>query len=237
VSAPFGEVDGPRCHPAGMKCHAQRIGRRLEQLGSDPLDERAERVVGRHQLVVAVDDDRRVGLVGAQEAVERLVHGRHLGLLERTLDVQRGVAGREQQAVALAQRNVQVLGQPEHHLAARPCASRLQEADVARGDVGFECQLELAQAAAPAPRAQKLPNRGPLGLRLCERHIDRHGSNVARTMWRRNYSSGNGTPPARVSRSPGGRRGRPGRGGGRQSTARGRAWTGCSARAFRPLRR
>jgi hypothetical protein len=45
--------------------HAQRVGRRLEQLGSDPVGEQVERVVGVEQVVMTVDHDRRIGLVGA----------------------------------------------------------------------------------------------------------------------------------------------------------------------------
>ena len=131
MRAPLLEVEDPRGHPGGVKRYPQRVGRRLEELGRHALGQRAERVVGRHQVVVAVDDDRRIRLVRAQEAIERLVDGGHLRLRQRPLGIQRRVAGGEQQRVAFAERYVEVVGQAQHHLPARARPPCLDEADVA----------------------------------------------------------------------------------------------------------
>jgi len=77
---------------------------------------------------VAIDDERRVGLVGGQEPLERLPDGRHLAGLERALPEDGRKASREEQAVPLTQRNLETLGEMEEHLAARPRTLRLDEA-------------------------------------------------------------------------------------------------------------
>ena len=95
---------------------------------------------------MAVDHRRRVGLVGAQYEVERVAHRSHRGILEAVLAVDGRVPGREQQRVAVAQGDVEALGQAQHHLRARARAPGLDEAQVARRDAGLERQVELAQA-------------------------------------------------------------------------------------------
>ena len=50
----------------------------------------------------------------------------------------------EQQLVAVAQGHVELLGEVQHHLGAGPRPPGLDEAQVPRGDVGLERQVELA---------------------------------------------------------------------------------------------
>ena len=61
-----------------MQGDPQRVGGRLEQLRCHAVGERRERVVGGEQVVLAVDDERRIGFMGAEKAVERLADERHL---------------------------------------------------------------------------------------------------------------------------------------------------------------
>ena len=76
-------------------------------------------------------------------------------------------------------------GELEDHLAAGPSAARLHEAEMALGDLGVQCEVELAQAAALAPVAQQLahgrvqphavahrPQRRALGLGHAVEHLD-----------------------------------------------------------------
>ena len=85
-----------------MERRAERVSRRGDQFRSDPGGEGRSRVVGRNDVVVAVEDHRRIRLVGAEEPVKRLMDRGHLGLVERSFDVLRRVAGGEQQPVPLA---------------------------------------------------------------------------------------------------------------------------------------
>jgi hypothetical protein len=66
------------------------------------------------------------------------------------------VAGCEQELVALAKRQLELLAEMQHHFAARLRAARLDEAEMACRDVGLERELELAQPASGAPLAQQL---------------------------------------------------------------------------------
>jgi hypothetical protein len=61
--------------------------------------------------------------------------------------------------VALAQRHLELLGQPQQHVAAGPGPSGLQEAQMPGRGPGLEGEVELAQAAALAPLAQQLAHR------------------------------------------------------------------------------
>ena len=110
--------------------------------------------------MVAVDNHRRIGLVGAEEAVDGLAHRRHLRGFELALGVHGGIAGGQQHRVALTQRNLELLSQPDHHLPAGTCAPGLQETDLAGRDLGLQRQLELAEVPPLAPRAEQLSNGG-----------------------------------------------------------------------------
>src|SRR5205823_12951040 len=65
----------------------------------------------RSQLPVTVDDDRGVRLVACEDELDGTAHGLHLGVLEGELAVSRRIARSEQQLVALAQRDVELLGE------------------------------------------------------------------------------------------------------------------------------
>ena len=55
----------------------------------------------------------------------------------------------------IAQRHVEILGEVQHHLAARPRPARLDEAQVPRRHAGFGREFELTESAAHAPVAQQ----------------------------------------------------------------------------------
>jgi len=108
---------------------------------------------------VPVHDERGEGLVGGEDAPDGVGDGRHRGLVETVLGVGGGETGGEQQCVAVAQRDVEVLAQAQQHRPRRAGAARLDEAEVAGGDTGGAGEGELAQAAAAAPLPQELPDR------------------------------------------------------------------------------
>jgi hypothetical protein len=70
-----------------------------------------------------------------EHEVDGLAGGGERRVRQRPLAEHRGIAGRHQQHVALAQGHVQPVGQMQHHVAARLCASGLHEAQVAGRDL------------------------------------------------------------------------------------------------------
>ncbi len=68
---------------------------------------------------MTIDDERRVGLVTGEDVLERVADRSHLRLVQPPLRERGGVAGRQQQRVALTQRHLELLGEPQHHLGAR----------------------------------------------------------------------------------------------------------------------
>jgi hypothetical protein len=153
-----------------MQRQAQDVHRRVEQVRRDAGGQQPDRAVGRDHAPVAVDDERGVGLVAGEHAVERLADGAHLGRLEVALAVGGRVAGGEQQAVALAQRHVEVLGEVHDELGARARAAGLDEAQMPRGDAGVQGEVELAEVPARAPVAQQRSDGGAV-----DDAVHRHG--------------------------------------------------------------
>src|SRR4029453_3376114 len=100
---------------------------------------------------VAIDDHCRVGLVDGEEALDCLADGRHVALIERALAEYGGETGGQEEAVAVSQRNVQALGEVKDHFAARPGASRPDEAEMPRGARRSQGKFELAEVAPLPP--------------------------------------------------------------------------------------
>jgi hypothetical protein len=109
-------------------------------------------------VAVPVEHQRRVRLLLAQDEVERPAHGGHRGGVEPGAAVDGSIARRDQQVVALAQRHVQRAGQPQHHRAAGLGSSRLDEAQMTRGDAGLDREAELAQPALGRHWRSSRPN-------------------------------------------------------------------------------
>jgi hypothetical protein len=71
-----------------------------------------------------------------------------------------GVAGADQQRVAVAERDVEHAGEQLHHLAAQLGAAGLQEAQMAGGDPGLGGQRQLAHAPRGSPSSEDGAERG-----------------------------------------------------------------------------
>jgi hypothetical protein len=86
-----------------------------------------------------------------------------------------GKPGGVQELVALAQRDGERLAEPEHHVAAGPGASGLQERQVSRGGADLGGEGELADAVmgaqVPEPGAERA-DRGRLAAH--EREVSQH---------------------------------------------------------------
>jgi len=167
VGVPLARVDEQRAESPRVHPEPQHVDRRREQrrVDVDAVGQHRHRRVGGDEVPVAVDDDRRVGLVAAEDQVERLTHRRELGGVQRALRKRRGVARGQQQLVALPERHLQLLGDPQQHVAPGLRSPGLDEAEMPRRDPRVERQLELGHAPPRAPFAQQRPDLvvGPRG--------------------------------------------------------------------------
>lgn len=148
-------------------------------MGRDAGGQKRHRAVPGDHSPVSVNDHRGVRLVAAQNPFDGLPHGTHLGLREIALGIRGRVSGGEQEPVPLAQRYSEGFGELQHHLGAGSRATRLDEAQVTRGDARLERELELAHAPAPAPVAQQASDLGAFGDR-CHGRQARTAEAVAR---------------------------------------------------------
>ena len=98
-------------------------------------------------------------LVARQHLIDRLARCAQCGIAERAFREHRRVARGLQQDIPVTQRHLELLGQVQHHLAARLRAAGFQKAEMSRGDFRFERQLELTHAATLAPFAQQVADR------------------------------------------------------------------------------
>ena len=136
------------------------------ELRSSPSPEKRRCSIGLDQVPEPVDDQSRVRLVRLEQPLEqeRLPKWLHHLPVVGQLQNRQAQAAREQQSIALGDRQIEVLGQVDEELAARAGTAGLDEAQVLGRDVGVQGQLELAHAAPRTPEADQLA-RG-LGLLL-----------------------------------------------------------------------
>jgi alkylhydroperoxidase family enzyme len=87
---------------------------------------------------------------------QRCPHAVQLRAVERAGPVERRVAGREQEPVALTERHVEGAREPDDHLPAGLRAAGLDEADVARRRECVHRKVELALAADAPPVSQQV---------------------------------------------------------------------------------
>ena len=149
----------------------------------DGLHARAAVVDAQH-VPVAVEHQRGIRLLLAQDEVERaadLGQGRRL---QAGRPVDGRVAGRREQVVAVAQRHVERPRQQQDHLATGLRPARFDEAQVARGHAGLHREVELAEAPPGAPAAQERP----------EADLAQRGDGV---------HAGDSTPPSASPKLPG----------------------------------
>ena len=117
-----------------MEARAQHVAGRFEQVRLHPVGQERGRVVRRDELPASVHEDRGERFVAFEDALDRGAHRLHLRHVEVGPVVRRREAGRDQERVAGPQRHVEVLGEVEHHLPARPGPSGFDEAQVAGRD-------------------------------------------------------------------------------------------------------
>ena len=134
MRSPLVQVQDPRRQAVGVQAQPQDVDRWFEELSGDAPDEDVDSTVGGDESPVAVDDKCGIGLVSAQHLIDRVPHRSHLGRVELALRKHRGVPGRKEQVVAVAQGHLELFGEVEHHRGARARATGLDEAQMARRD-------------------------------------------------------------------------------------------------------
>jgi hypothetical protein len=138
MTPPGREVADARRESLRMQTQSQRVDRRCQQRRIDAIQQPRDRPVGAHQMPVPVDRQRGVGLVAAEHQPDRLAGRGKRGIVQRPLRKERREAGRQQQEIALAQRHLQLRAKVQDHHAARLRPASLDEAQMARRDVGLQ---------------------------------------------------------------------------------------------------
>src|SRR5262249_20633111 len=109
--------------------------------------------------------------------VERRLDTFELRVAERCSRIERSESGREQEAVALAQRHVESASESHHHLSARLRAAGLDEADVTRCGSRVRGEIELTDPAHSSPVTKQLTDPGrSILLRRQRPHADTLGA-------------------------------------------------------------
>src|SRR5687768_5314225 len=103
-----------------------------------------------------------------ENELQDAAHMAHFVRRERRLPVDMCVPTRFEQTVALAQGDLQCLGQDQQRLTARLRATGFNKAHVTAGKTGAHREIELAHAACCAPVAQELAER-PCGVMMSSR--------------------------------------------------------------------
>ena len=127
----------------------------LGQIGG----ERARRGVRQHDVPLPVDHDAGVRIVRVEHPLERRLDLRHRRVGQVARRVPGCESGGEQHRVALAQRHVEVLGDGEHELRARPGLAGLDEAEVPGRHTDVERQVELTAPPPGPPVAHQRSDR------------------------------------------------------------------------------
>ena len=156
--------------------HPRDVDRRLSQGWRRAVDQRQELIVARHQVGRAVGDHGRVRSVAIEDPIEGAEDRVELRIVEARLGIGRCVAGGEQHRVALAQWDLERLGEPHDHPATGERASALDKADVALRRSGAQGELELADTPALAPVAERVGDRCCLRVRRHRRIPSARGS-------------------------------------------------------------
>jgi hypothetical protein len=137
-----------------MEAQSEHVDGRLEQMLRHIRGESLHRAVRCDEPPMAVDDKGRIGLVSAEHLFDRFPDRPELGRVQLTLGESGRVSGSQQEVIPVAKRDVELLREMKNHLGAGTGPTGLDEAQVAGGYTGLQCQLELTEAAALAPLSQ-----------------------------------------------------------------------------------
>ena len=147
-----------------MQRQPQDIDRWLQQGRIDAGDEPHDGGVGGDEVPLPVDRQRRIGLVTLDDALDRPTGGSETGIVQLSLAVDRGEARGDQHPVLLAQGNLQLGGEPQHHVPARSRSAGLDEAQMPRRHLYIAGKFHLAEPPALPPVADLFADRA--GIRF-----------------------------------------------------------------------
>ena len=147
--------------PVGCRLARSTLAGARSSSGVDEFGEQRQAAVRVQQPPPPVDDDGRVRLVTGQHLPHRGAYRSHPGRVERSFAERGRVTGRQQQPVAVAQRQVEPFGQLQDHVAARARPAGFDEAEVPGGHLRAYGQFELAE---PAP-SRHWRSSSPTGCR------------------------------------------------------------------------
>jgi hypothetical protein len=131
-----------------MKRRAQQVHLATEQRRIHQAPHQAHgRWVAHDAVGVAIEHHGRVRLVMIENELQHAAHVTHLVGSQRRVAIDPGEAGRLEDAIALAQRHVERLGNGQQRVPAGLRAAGLDEADVAGGKARPQRHVHLAHAA------------------------------------------------------------------------------------------
>ena len=133
--------------PSGCRLRRSTLTGGCSRAGVGAADQPADGGVGGNQRPVPVDGQRRVGLVPASTRSTALRAACSAGSSSVRSANTGAIARGHQQHVALAQGDLELLGQVQHHLAAGLRAAGLEEAQVPGRDLGLEARGRAGSCA------------------------------------------------------------------------------------------
>jgi hypothetical protein len=149
-----------------MQCEPIHINRRSQQARVGTIRQYAERRICGHQLASCANDDRRIWFVAPEDELERLAGGLEYWRIQIRLGINRSVAGRDQELIAIAQLELERLSQADHECAPWHRPRAFDEAQVALRGAGPNRELELTQAAVDSPG----PELAGKSIAICNAH-------------------------------------------------------------------
>ena len=156
MGAVLGQVHDAGREAVRVQAHPQRVHRRDEQLGRDAAGEDPHRrPVAGHEVPPAIHDQGGERLVACEYPVEGVAHRSHLGGVQGRLAIDGRIPRGQEQGVSFPKRHVQVLGEMQDELPARPGPARLDEAQVPGRDRRLQGHVELAQPPPPPPVSEQ----------------------------------------------------------------------------------
>ena len=164
MRAPFRQVGDPRREPLGMQAEPQHIDRRREQRRVDAGEQRRTALFDATIVQCRSIASAGYGSCPASTRSIALRAASSAGSSSARCGNTGAKPGRDQQRVALAQRHVELLGEPQHHVARRLRPPGFEKAEMAGRNLGVAGKVELAEAAALTPLAEVMADR------LCGSH-------------------------------------------------------------------
>jgi hypothetical protein len=156
MRTPFGQIGDARRQARGMQADTKHVDRRLQQDWGRTDEKRSHRAIGGDQHPMAINGECGIRLMPPENQIDGLARVLQRGVGKLAFRKDRGESRRDQENVAFAQRHIELCGEVENHLPTWLRAPGFQKTQVARGDFRLAGEIELAQAAALAPFAQKL---------------------------------------------------------------------------------